>query len=109
MARNLSRRRVLAGAAAAALAGRSSAQTTTHEIVIKRFTYDPAVIQVRVGDVIRWTNKDIAPHTASADDLSWDTGEVLRDDSAEVTVTEGMELTYFCVFHPHMKGTIQIL
>ncbi len=41
---------------------------------------------------MRWTNFDIAPHTASA----------------EITVTDDMETTYFCVFHPHMKRTIEI-
>ncbi len=113
MPRTVSRRTVLGGAVASATAltgsVRASETPTTHQITIKRFRYDPEHIEVRVGDTIRWTNLDIAPHTASADDLSWDTQELKRAESAEITVEDGMELAYFCVFHPHMKGAIEIV
>lgn len=113
MRRNLSRRQILGGAAASVAALTVSTSTRAdpkiHEIVIKRFTYEPEAIQVQVGDIIRWTNLDIAPHTASANDLSWDTKELKRDESAQITVEDGMELTYFCVFHPHMRGVIEIV
>lgn len=112
MPRPLSRRSVIAGAAvsAAALAMRSQAsEPTTHEVKIRRFTFQPDHLQVRPGDRIIWTNLDIAPHTATADGKSWDTGELAQNDSAEIVVEDGMELSYFCVFHPHMKGTVEIV
>lgn len=113
MTRSVSRRTVLGGAVASAavlsLGARANESPKVHEITIKRFTYDPARIQVRVGDTIRWTNLDIAPHTASANDLSWDTKELKRNESGEIVVKDGMELAYFCVFHPHMKGEIVVV
>lgn len=112
-ARALSRRVVLGGAVASSTAlvfgARADGVPRVHDIAIKRFAYEPARIQARVGDTIRWTNLDIVPHTASADDLSWDTGELTRDQSAEIFVEDGMEATYFCVFHPHMTGVIEIV
>lgn len=113
MQNGLSRRAVLGGALASAttltLSARADEAPVVHEVTIKRFTYEPEHLQVRVGDSIRWTNLDIAPHTASADELSWDTGELKKGESAEIVITDGMELKYFCVFHPHMKGTFEII
>ena len=111
--RTPTRRGVLAGAAAlAAVPGLPFAVADTpqtHEVEIRSFAFHPAVIRARVGDRIRWTNTDLAPHTATADDLGWDTGTLARNDAEDILVTEGMETTYFCVFHPHMKGRIDIV
>lgn len=81
---------------------------TVHEVRISSFAFDPKHLEVSVGDTIRWTNEDLAPHTATADAFGWDTELLARGDSAEITVQDGMETSYFCVFHPHMKGTIKI-
>ncbi len=80
-----------------------------HVVRIKSFAFQPSRLRVRVGDVIRWTNEDLAPHTATANEFGWDTGELARGDTGEVIVTADMEREYFCVFHPHMKGRIKIL
>ncbi len=113
MPRTIMRRTFLGGAVVSATAltfsARAEQAAKVHEVTIKRFTYEPEQIEVRVGDIIRWTNLDIAPHTASADDLSWDTKELKRNESAEITVEDGMVLTYFCAFHPHMKGTVRVV
>ena len=108
-----SRRSVMVGAAALAAAlipvPLAADQPAVHEVEIKSFKFHPEVIRVRGGDSIRWTNKDVAPHTATADESGWDTGELARNETAEIQVTEGMETSYFCVFHPHMKGRIEIV
>ncbi len=107
------RRRVLMGAAATAALPFSpalmAATPKIREVAIKSFKFDPEILQVRVGDTIRWTNKDLAPHTATADEFGWDTGSLERDEAAEVEVTADMETSYFCVFHPHMKGSLEII
>ncbi|WP_298835899.1 copper-binding protein [uncultured Roseobacter sp.] len=109
--RRLKRRSVIAGTVAtAAVPGLLLAETgKVHDIAVRSFAFLPELVQVRFGDVIRWTNNDIAPHTATADDSGWDTGTLAKDAAAEVQVTAGMETTYFCAFHPHMKGRIEII
>ncbi|WP_419555657.1 cupredoxin domain-containing protein [Ruegeria lacuscaerulensis] len=113
MSKPVSRRFVVIGAAASAasLVSRGSAENApkTHEIQIRRFKFEPDQIQVRPGDRIKWVNLDIAPHTATAVDRSWDTFELVKDANSEIQVTEGMEQSYFCEFHPHMKGRLEIL
>ncbi len=113
MRQRVSRRGVIVGAVASATAfslrSHAAGNGEVHEVTIKRFRFEPEHLQVRVGDTIRWTNEDIAPHTATANEFGWDTSELVRGESGEITVEPGMELSYFCVFHPHRKGAIEIL
>ena len=109
----ISRRNVLVGSAASAavLATKPlrAAEPVVHDVAIKSFTFEPARLQVHAGDTIRWTNYDVAPHTATADEFGWDTEKIAKGDTGKITVTEDMETSYFCAFHPHMKGSIEIL
>ena len=109
------RRDVLVGAAACAgaltifRANSFAASPETHEIHIKSFEFEPKHIVVKAGDTIRWINQDLAPHTATAAKDDWDTGEIVKNDYRSIKVSTGMETNYFCAFHPHMKGTIELL
>lgn len=108
----ISRRVMVTGAVASAAVSLPTVSLAggakLHEVTIKSFAFEPEVIHASVGDTIRWTNKDLAPHTATADEFGWDTGEIGNNAAGEVIVTEGMETSYFCVFHPHMKGRLEI-
>ncbi|SNZ19516.1 plastocyanin/azurin family copper-binding protein [Cohaesibacter gelatinilyticus] len=115
MTSNLKRRDILVGVAACAttlaLSGKTglAASPETHHVRIKSFTFEPQHIRVKVGDVIVWTNEDLAPHTATAMEGGWDTGEIARSETGSIKVTADMELSYFCAFHPHMKGRIELV
>lgn len=112
MSAKLSRRTVISGAVASVAAlgiNKAFAKSPpVHEIEIQSFKFNPPHVRVQIGDMIKWTNRDLAPHTATANELGWDTGELATGQSADVEVSEEMETEYFCVFHPHMKGSIQI-
>jgi plastocyanin len=112
------RRRVLAGLAGLAalplLAARAAAHGgvvcgTIHEVEIKGFAFVPDTIEVAEGDGIRWTNRDLAPHTATAVDDTWDTGPIAEGESVTLEVVKGMTGSYHCQFHPHMAATVTIL
>jgi len=91
------------------LASAGTALAAEHVIEIRRFKFVPATVNVRIGDTVKWINRDIAPHTATATDKSWDTKQVQRQKSSSVTVTKGMGGAYFCRYHPHMKGMLVIV
>lgn len=111
----ITRRSALVGAVASATAltfgtaSSAAAAPSLHEVRIKGFAFEPRRLQARIGDTIRWTNDDLAPHTATADAFGWDTEEIAQGVSAELIVTQGMETGYFCAFHPHMTGSLEIL
>jgi len=79
----ITRQRFLVGALGLpiALTGRAkfivAGSQIVHDIEIKEFAFNPSILEVRPGDQIRWTNRDISPHTATAEDGSWDTGELV--------------------------------
>ena len=79
-----------------------------HEVQMKGLAFTPARIKAKVGDGIRWSNADLAPHTATATDKSWDTGPITNGKNVTIEVTEVMTGTYKCKFHPHMLGEILV-
>jgi len=87
----------------------SSQSGVNHSVKIRRFQYDPETIEVRPGDTITWTNQDVAPHTSTALDRSWDTGRIRRNEDGSVHVVAGMPTDYFCIYHPQMRGSIKIV
>jgi plastocyanin len=84
------------------------AQPRKHRVEISGFKFTPDRPDVSIGDTITWINRDIAPHTATASEGGWDTGELVKGAEASVTVTAGMETSYFCAFHSMMKGQLSI-
>ncbi len=63
---------------------------------------------LRPGDTVVWINRDLAPHTATAKDKSWDSGPLEKDQSWQMTVGAETTLGYFCRFHPTMEGVLEI-
>jgi plastocyanin len=78
-------------------------------VTIKNFAFTPGTSTVRVGDTITWTNQDIAPHTATAKDKSFDTGTIKKNKSGSHTFTKAGTFPYICTIHPSMHGTVVVL
>ena len=100
----------VAAAAAFQPATRASAEDdrpTIHHVEIRDLQFTPAELTVRPGDTIIWTNHDIVPHTATAGDDSWDSGELALGASYTHVVQEGAEGDYYCRYHPAMTGTFE--
>src|SRR6476660_1878855 len=78
--------------------------------------YQPNPSAVFSGSKITWTNKDIAPHTAtsglssSAADSGkiFDTGLISPGSTGSAVVSGNGKVRYHCTFHPWMTGITQI-
>lgn len=81
---------------------------TVHVIDIVDFRFEPAELTVSVGDRITWRNRDVVPHTATARDKSWDSGNLNRDAEWSMVAPAAGVLDYICAYHPSMKGRITI-
>jgi len=86
----------------------STSNPIEHVIEIKGFKFVPAVLTIKSGDTITWINKDIVPHTATADDSTFDTGELKQNESISITVVGDGEVSYFCEFHPSMRAALTL-
>ena len=81
---------------------------TRQPVQIRDFTFTPGNLQVPVGATATWTNYDSAPHSATADDGTWDTGILNKDQHASVAFNTPGDYTYYCTLHPNMKARIKV-
>jgi plastocyanin len=77
------------------------------EIVISGFAFSED-ITVPVGTTVIVRNDDSAPHTFTADDGSFDSGNIGGGDTFEMTFTEAGTFAFHCNVHPAMTGTITV-
>ena len=75
--------------------------------------FSPNPIQVSVGTTVTWTNNDAEPHTVNAGEYA--TPSRLFDSyippagTFQHTFTEPGEYPYFCILHPNMVGTVEVV
>ncbi len=79
-----------------------------HTVTIELFKFKPTVIEVAVGDTIVWENRDIVPHTATANDKSWDSGNIAAHGRAITIAKRKGGQEFLCVYHPNMKGKLVV-
>ncbi|MFZ2102208.1 MAG: cupredoxin domain-containing protein [Oricola sp.] len=92
--------------AAAAMVAGMPAFAADHAVMIKDFAFQPAKLNVAVGDTVTFTNGDSAPHTGTADDGSFNTGTINSGGKATVTISAAGDHAYHCNFHGSMKGSV---
>lgn len=85
------------------------AQAADHVVDIAGPAFRPAHITVQAGDTVTWINRDIVPHTATADGGHWDTGKIAAGARVTVTVTDDMAGGYICAYHPSMTGGVTVV
>ncbi|HET9677014.1 MAG TPA: cupredoxin domain-containing protein [Solirubrobacterales bacterium] len=81
----------------------------SEKVQIVEFTYEPDPVVVQAGGKVTWQNEDTAPHTATADDGSFDTGVIEKGKLGSATFKEPGTFTYFCEVHPTMHGTVEVV
>ena len=79
------------------------------KVEIVNFAYSPDPVRVQVGGKVIWQNMDSAPHTATADDGSFDTGTLEKGKLKSETFKEPGTYTYYCEIHPTMHGTVEVV
>lgn len=85
----------------------AGAQEGGPAITITDFQYEPAELAVKAGDTVTITNNDLAPHTVTARDGSFN-ADVPANGTATVTVPNAGSFPYYCTYHPdqHNEATI---
>jgi plastocyanin len=79
------------------------------KVEIVDFAYEPDPVVIQVGGKVTWLNQDSAPHTATADDGSFDTGTLEQGKLKSATFKQAGTYTYFCEVHPFMHGTVEVV
>jgi plastocyanin len=88
--------------------GNNGGQPGANEVWIQDMAFNPASITVKAGTTIKWTNKDSATHTVTADDNSFDSGNIPVNGTFSHTFPAAGVFTYHCRIHPAMKATVLV-
>ncbi|PSO50368.1 MAG: hypothetical protein BRC31_07565 [Actinobacteria bacterium QS_5_72_10] len=86
----------------------SNTASGSSTVAISDFDYQPGTLTVPAGTTITWRNSDVAAHTVTADDSTFDSQRIAPDGSFSVTLDEPGTYTYHCEFHPNMEATIEV-
>lgn len=79
-----------------------------HVVEIREFSFHPKRIVASPRDTVVWINRDVVPHTVTANDGTWGSHELQEGESWEMAVGNSGVQDYFCEFHPHMKGVLEM-
>lgn len=79
------------------------------KVEIADFAYDPDPVKVQVGGKVIWLNQDSAPHTATAEDGSFDTGTLEEGKLKSETFKRAGTYEYICQIHPDMHGVVEVI
>jgi plastocyanin len=97
---------LVAGAAVAARGAPAHADTVPITVLFQEFS--PSAIDAVVGDTITWSNVSDRTHTVTADDGTFDSGELPGGGSFSATAGMAGTLAYHCTIHAGMNGEIDV-
>ncbi len=96
------------GPAMAPSATTSSSSSGGTEVSIANFAFSPDTLTVKAGTTVKWTNNDTTTHTVTADDTSFDSGNLDPGKSFSFTFKQAGTFSYHCSIHPTMKAKIVV-
>ena len=79
------------------------------KVEIEDFAYDPDPVTIEEGGKVTWINRDSAPHTATAEDGSFDTGTLEEGKLGSASFKQAGTYEYVCTIHPEMQGTVEVV
>lgn len=81
--------------------------------------YSPQNLTIKAGTTVTFTNSDFVIHTVTGTDATldnvtptpndtFDTGILGHGESKQIKFDKAGTYNYFCIVHPHMRGTITV-
>ncbi len=70
------------------------------------YLFQPQRVQISVGSTLSFSNSGTIVHTATAQDNSWDTGDIAPGQTSSVTFNSAGTFTYSCTPHPWMIAQV---
>jgi plastocyanin len=72
------------------------------------FSFKPASATVSVGDTVEFVNDDAFPHTVTASNGAFDSGNLDEHKSWTYTFKKAGTYALMCTYHPNMKGLLTV-
>lgn len=77
-------------------------------IHIKNFAYVPDHVTINAGQRVRFVQDDETPHTVTAVDKSFDSGNLDQHKTWTHTFDKPGTYAYLCAYHSYMRGTVTV-
>ena len=84
------------------------APVATDSVAIKNFAFSPAMVTVRVGTTVTWTNSDQDAHTVTATGGGFTSPTLNTGDLFRYTFSKPGRYEYLCTIHPFMTATVVV-
>ena len=100
---------VLVGSGAVSGNAQSKSQAEHVTVVtIKNFAFMPPDLTVKAGTTVEWRNQDVVPHTVTAADHSFRSGNIGPGKTWRFVATKPGVFDYNCTPHPNMHGKLTV-
>lgn len=89
----------------------SQSSQSSEKVTIKNFAFIPANLTVKANSVILVTNDDSVIHTFTADNNSFNSGNILPGQTVAVQIgaqSSSVRIGYYCTIHQYMTGSITV-
>jgi amicyanin len=84
----------------------NTAAVATDAVHIKNFAFSPAVVTVKAGSTVVWTNDDSIQHDVTFDGGGIASSVLNHNDTFSHTFPTAGTYHYICSIHPFMHGTV---
>jgi plastocyanin len=88
--------------------GSSNMAPTAATVSIKNMAFSPGSLSVTTGATVTWTNSDTTLHTVTADDGSFNSGNIAIGAIYSKVFSTAGTFSYHCILHPEMNGKVVV-
>ena len=88
--------------------GNGGGNNTGNSVSIQNMAFSVASLSVAKGTTVTWTNNDAMAHTVTADDASFDSGNIAPGAKFTHTFSAAGTVAYHCSIHPGMKANVVV-
>jgi len=86
----------------------TNSNTSPNTVTMAGMAFSPGTITVSAGTTITWKNNDNMAHTVTADDNSFDSGNIGAGGSYSRTFSVAGTFNYHCTIHAGMNGKVVV-
>ena len=83
--------------------------SSSNKIYMKNSAFSSSSFTITVGGTVTWMNDDNMIHTVTADDGSFNSGDIQVGSSFSKTFNLTGTYPYHCIYHSGMTGTIIVV
>lgn len=84
------------------------APVATDAVAISNFAFSPAIVTIKAGTTLTWTNRDQDAHTATAMAGPFHSPTLNTGQSYRYTFATPGHFDYLCTIHPFMTATVVV-